>query len=337
MAKDLGRDEDEKTLNNYLLLLDNLVVGENFFNTQNYQSSYMAFVRASKYSIGADKIVYNFIRRRLADIGWHLEAAEFLALGDANFSNGDYDTAEGMYWKARERAATVHDSERQAQAVASLEKLYDKKAELKKEAEQKIDDKKKATMNDVLKKGDDLLAAGDLEGAQAAYLNARNLTDDPADRAVTSAALEKVTDAKEKKEVEEKSSAEAVDREKAVAKETEEAGNAAYNSQDYLTAQAHYSQAADAYRFLHDEESAQAALEKYQLAHLKYIETRGQKTQAENTEQIARNNYADKNYTAAEEAKRLYTQLGMKEKVSDMDILLQQILADAAIDNALKN
>ena len=60
---------------------------------------------------------------------------------------------------------------------------------------------------------------------------------------------------------------------------------------------------------------------------MKYIETRGEKMNAENAEQTARNNYADKNYneaqTAAEEAKRLYTQLGMKEKVSDMDVLLQ--------------
>ena len=108
-----------------------------------------------------------------------------------------------------------------------------------------------------------------------------------------------------------------------------------------MTAQAHYSQAVDAYRFLHDDERAQAVLEKYQLAHLKYIETRGEKMKAENAEQTARNNYADKNYneaqTAAEEAKRLYTQLGMKEKVSDMDVLLQQIMADAAIDSALQN
>ena len=322
-------------------MLDNLVIGENFFNTQNYQSSYMAFVRASEYSTGADKIIYNFIRRRLADISWHLDAEEFLELGDANFSNGDFDTAEGMYLKAREHASFVHDADRQAKAVAALEKLYDKKAELKKESEQKIDDKKKATMNDIMKKGDDLLAAGDLEGAQAAYLQARNLTDDPTDRATTTAALEKVTAAKEKKEVEEKSADEEVERERAVAKEVEEAGNVAYNSQDYLTAQAHYSQAVDAYRFLHDDERAQAVLEKYQLAHLKYIETRGEKMKAENAEQTARNNYADKNYneaqTAAEEAKRLYTQLGMKEKVSDMDVLLQQIMADAAIDSALQN
>ena len=56
--------------------------------------------------------------------------------------------------------------------------------------------------------------------------------------------------------------------------------------------------------------------------------------------QTARNNYADKNYTeakaAAETAKQLYSTLGLKDKVADIDVLIEQIMADAAIDNALK-
>ena len=340
MAKDLGRTEDEKTLNGYLLLLDNLVEADSFFDSKNYHSAYNSYMSAIEHTAGTNKSVYGYIRQRLENVGRHLDAEEFLDLGDNLFNNGSYDAAEGMYLKARDKAAAAHNSEGRDRAVAALEKLYNKEADMRKETEQKIADKKKVALSDALKKGDDLLAAGDFDGAQAAYLDARNMTDDPADRTVTSAALEKVASAKDKKDLEEKSSAEALEKQMDKAKSFEEKGNKAFDEKDYLTAQMYYSQAMDAFKDLHEDERAQAVKEKANMAGTVYVETLGKKIEAEDTEQNARNFYADKNYSeakaAAEKAKQLYTDAGMKNKADEMELMIEQITTDEAIDNALK-
>lgn len=340
LARDLRREEDEERLKNSLLLLDDLVEADALFDGQNYNSAYDSYMHAMKHLPGSNKAVFTYIHGRLENVGMHLDAAEFMQLGDSAFSNNDFDTAEGMYLKAREKASEAHNSEGQAKAVAALEKLYDKKAALRKDAEQQLEDKKKVALSDAMKKGDELLAAGDLEGAQAAYLDARNLTDDPSDRNITSAALEKVTEAKDKKELEEKTTAEDLKKRFEDAQEIEKKADEFFNAGDYLTAQIHYSQAIDDFESLNEVGHAQVVKNKYDTAKLKFFETRGQKMEAEDNEEYAREHFVDKNYpeaqAAAERAKKLYTDLGMKDKADEMDILIQQITTDAAIDNALK-
>ena len=340
LADDLSREDDGKKLTDTLNLLDSIIQANDFFDKQVYDVAYAAYVQSVKFDVIGNKAVSSYIRRQLDNVSKHLDAEQFLQLGDKAFEDGELDAAEGMFLKARDKASQVGDSDRQAKAVAALEKLYDKKAQDQKDVEQKIADKKKAAMNDALKKGDELLAAGDLDGAQAAYLEARGMSDEPADRAITSAALEGVTKEKDKQEHQEKIEAEDLKRYLEAAKGFEDKGNEAYNAKDYLTAQMHYSQAIDAYDLLQEPSRANAAKEKYIMARDKFNETRGTKVQAEEAEQTARNNYADKNYTeakaAAETAKQLYSTLGLKDKVADIDVLIEQIMADAAIDNALK-
>ena len=91
---------------------------------------------------------------------------------------------------------------------------------------------------------------------------------------------------------------------------------------------------------LHEIEIAQTIRNKYELAGSKYLEIVGKKVQAEDIEEKARELYADKNFAqalaATTEAKRLYTELGMKSKVEEMDILIQQIGVDTAIEKALQ-
>lgn len=340
MAKDLKRDDDEKTCQGYMFLLDNLVAADDSFNNGNYRAAYESYTRAKKYTPGTNKSVYTYIHNRLENITHHLDAAEFLELGDSAFNSEDYDVAEGMYLKSREKASIAHNPDASAKAVAALEKLYDKKASLRKEAEDKLTDKKKLALNDALKKGDELLESGDLEGAQAAYLDARNLTDDPAYRNITTAALAQVSDAKDKKELQEKTAAEELKKSFDSAKELESKGDELFGSQDYLSAQMYYSQAIDSYKSLHEEEHARMAENKYDTAKLKFFEERGRKIEAEDSEQVARNFYADKNYSeaqkSAERAKQIYTELGMKNKADEMSTLIEQITTDATIDAALK-
>ena len=297
-------------------------------------------MNALKYSSGTDKEVRNYIQRRLHMIENRLDIQQFLLLGDYLFQNGEYDEAESLYLKAIERASTVHDNEGRNSATAALEKVYDKRAELRKDAEQKLDAKKQAALNDALKRGDDLLAAGDIDGAEKAYLDARNLSDNPEVRIQTNEGLGKVAEARDKKILEERTTAE--ERQKLFddAVQTELKGDSAFESGDYASAQMYYMTAIEKFSNLSEEPKVKAIQNKFDASKSKETESHSQKADAEKAEENARNFYIEKNFAeaqaAATQAKQLYSELGMKSKVDEMDILLQQIAVDSMISDSLK-
>ena len=398
LAQELKRNEDVKNIQEDLMILDNIVQADIAYNEKNYSLAYEDYMNALKYSSGTDKEVRNYIQRRLHMIENRLDIQQFLLLGDYLFQNGEYDEAESLYLKAIERASTVHDNEGRNSATAALEKVYDKRAELRKDAEQKLDAKKQAALNDALKRGDDLLAAGDIEGAEKAYRDARNLSDNPADRTQTDAALNKinsarddklnnavqaalkkgddllaagdidgaekayldarnlsdnpevriqtneglgkVAEARDKKILEERTTAE--ERQKLFddAVQTELKGDSAFESGDYASAQMYYMTAIEKFSNLSEEPKVKAIQNKFDASKSKETESHSQKADAEKAEENARNFYIEKNFAeaqaAATQAKQLYSELGMKSKVDEMDILLQQIAVDSMISDSLK-
>lgn len=340
LAEELRRGEDENFLGNNLILLDNIVQADDFLNSGNYYSAYDAYLNALKNSGGTDKTVRNYIRQRLNIIDTRINMDEFISLGDSFFSKGNYDEAEGMYLKAVDKASEIHDKDGRAKALAAIEKIYDKRAELRKAAADKADEKKQVALSDTMKKGDDLLAAGDLEGARKAYLDARNLSDDPTVRTQTSEALGKVTAAQEKKALDEKITAETKKKELEEAEQIEKNGDDSFDQGDYLSAQMFYMRAIEKYTALYETGKAGIIQKKYDLSTQKYEESNKQKTDAETTEQKARDYYANKNYSeataAANLAKKMYSDLGLKTKADEMDILLQQIATDEIIATSLK-
>ena len=340
LAHSLDREDDEETMKNSLQMLDNLVQADDFFNSGNYNSAYDEYIKAQKYTPNSEKNIRDHIRQRLTFIENRMDMDQFMTLGDNFFQEEDFDNAEAMYRKAGEQAANLHDKDARQKALDALEKVYDKRAALRKDANKKIDDKKKVAMSDAMKKGDDLLAAGDLEGAQKAYLDARNLSDDPADRAQISAALGKVSEAKEKKQQEEDTSDETRKKEFDEATKIEVQGDTSYNAGDYVSAQMYYMMAIEKFSDLGESVKVQAIQSKFAVARAKSLDSQGTKVEAEDTEQRARNFYAEQNFeaarTAATKAKELYTKLGMKSKVDDMDVLLTQIATDEMISDSVK-
>lgn len=340
LADDLNEYEKETDLKNYLLLCDQIVQGENFISSNNYNSAYVSFKNALKYSSFAAQKNFDYINQKIDYIQDHFDMNQFIVLGDNALRNKDFDEAEGMYLKARERASELHDLDGQQRALQSIEKLYDQKAKLQGEADKKLADKKQMAMSDAMNKGDDLLAAGDFDGAQAAYLSARNLSDNPADRQLTTNALAKVTETKEKKELAEKSSEEELQKRREDAIKLEKLGDEAFDAKDFLSAQMYFMSAVDDFYDLKEDMRAENIMKKYDLAHEKYAESQSKRIQAENTEAKARAFYADRNFTEAQaeaaQAKEIYLEMGMKNKADEMDILLQQISVDAAIAETLK-
>ena len=351
LSRELKLYEDEESITENLLILDAVTQANDFFDSGNYTSAYEYYSKALNYSSTTDKTVRDYIQHRLSLLESQLNLEQFMRLGDYILQQGYYDEAETMYSKARDIAATIHDKDGYDKAVNAIAGVYAKKAEQRKDAEDKLDKKKQdldqkleqqrqTALADALKKGDDLLAAGDIDGAQKAYLDARNLTNNPAELPQVNAALSQVSQAREKKELEQRTSAEELKKEFAEATAIEVKGDESFAAGDYESAQMYYLTAIEKFNVLVEPDKVKAIQEKFDLARTKSFESRGTKVEAEDTEQRARNLYLDKNYeeakAAATKAKELYDKLGMKLKVQDMDILLEQITTDAQIAAALK-
>ena len=112
------------------------------------------YLNALKNSVGSGKSVRDFIQRRLDILETRMDMNEFMRLGDSLFNANDFDAAEGMYLKAGERASEMHDSDWREKAYAALEKVYNKRAQLRKEATDKMNDQKQVAVSDALKKGE---------------------------------------------------------------------------------------------------------------------------------------------------------------------------------------
>lgn len=340
LAKSLDEKQKEGDLQAYLILIDEIIRGDDLFFNEHYNASYIAFKNALKNSEVSSKKVYDYIFQRMNAIQNYISMDEFIMLGDHAFSNNNFDEAEGMYLKARERAELLKDVSGQQRATQGIANIYDKKAQLQGEKEKVLNDKKQVAISDSLKKGDELLAAGDLEGAQAAYMNARNLSDNPADRQITSNALNQISDAKEKKLLEEKVTEDSLKELRKASTDFEKLGDKSFDEKDYLTAQMYYMLAIEGLYDLKEEKIAAIVQKKCDLASEKYSETNDKKFQAEAAAMSAQYHYTDKNFVrateAANQAKEMYLALGMKNKADEMDILLQQIAVDAAIAEALR-
>ena len=205
------------------------------------------FLKSSDMSLANDLIKKGEIETPLDIIEIYLDMSQFMLLGDHLFQNGEYDQAEAIYLRVIQKAATLNDNKTRDKITDALEKIYDKRAKLRRDAEQKLNNKKQTAMSDAMKKGDTLLAAGDLDGAQKAYRDARNLSDNIADRTQTSAALDKVSEARTKKEFEKRTSEEERKKRFDSAIATETKGDEFFESGDYLAAQMYYLGAIEQY------------------------------------------------------------------------------------------
>ena len=340
LARELRLHDEEESITENVMILDAVTQANDFFDQGNYTSAYEYYIKALNYSSTEDKVTRDFIQHRVSVLESQLNLEQFMRLGDYVLQQGYFDEAEAMYRQAAHVAETIHDKDGFDKAMNSIAGIYDKKAQQRKDAEQDLDKKKQIAISDALKKGDDLLAAGDLDGAQKAYLDAKNLSDNPADRTQINAALGQVSQARDKKALEEKTSDDERKKEFADATEFETKGDESFAAGDYASAQMYYLTAIEKFGSLVETQKVQLIQEKFTTARTRSFESRGTKVEAEDTEQRARNLYADKNYSeakaAAIKAKELYTNLGMKSKVDDMDVLLEQIVTDAQIADSLK-
>lgn len=351
LSRELKLHDEEESITENVLILDAVTQANDFFDQGNYTSAYEYYIKALSYSSTSDKSTRDFIQHRVSVLESQLNLEQFMRLGDYVLQQGYYDEAEAMFRRASEVASTIHDKDGFDKAMNAIAGIYSKKAQDRKEVEQELDKKKQdldtkleqqrqTALTDALKKGDDLLAAGDLDGAQKAYLDARNLANNPAELPQINAALGQVSQERDKKNLEQRTSEDERKKEFSEATAIEIKGDESFAAGDYAAAQMYYLTAIEKFNALVEMNKVKSIQDKFSLARSKSFESRGTKVEAEDTEQRARNLYVDKNYeeakAAAIKAKELYDKLGMKLKVQDMDVLLEQITTDAQIAAALK-
>ena len=193
-----------------------------------------------------------------------------------------------------------------------------------------------------MKKGDELMEKGDIEGAEKAYLQARAIANSSGDKGSRSDAmksLEQVHQAKADKAVADAKDVDAKNKEYALATDAVSNGDAAFLAGDYVSANVYYQTAMDKFTALGETEKANAVKAKLDSALAKQGEGARQKEEARKAETEAKDKYATNDYAgaqaAAKKAKGLYTIIGDKAKVEEMDQLLTQIDMDSVIKNNL--
>ena len=339
-AESLDRETDEQHMRNYLLIIDSIIKADELSESKHYNTAYDVYLTALNYSRKGDNMGYDYIQRRLSRVEEHIGVEDFIELGDKHFDAGELDEAEQEYLKAKDKAAAVRDPERKAEAMAALDKIYDKRAKMREDAEKRMNENRQSALADALRKGDELLAEGNFDGARDAYLSARALANDSAERQETSANLEKVIEAKREKQQSDLQDDEEYLRQLNNAIQYANKGDEAFTAKDYVSAQMYYQTAREKFTAIYKIDESNSMKDKYDLAGVKLSEILNQRREAENTEQRARELYNDRNFSAAKQmanqAKQLFSKMDMKGKVEEMEILIEQITTDAIIADNLK-
>ena len=342
LAEDVGDRAEEKRMNSYLMVVDGIITGDNAMQQKDYTAAYDSYTSAMVISREADLMGMEYLEKRLQQAESHLYVRDFLSLGNKTMDEGNLDKAEDIFFKARDKAAETHDEDGRKAAMTALETLYDMKAKQKKESEDKVKKAGEAAVADAMKKGDELMEKGDVEGAEKAYLQARaiaNSSGDKGSRSDAMKALEQVHQAKADKAVEATKAVDDKNREYALATEAVSHGDAAFLAGDFVSSNVYYQTALDKFTELGETEKVKAVKAKLDSALAKQGEGTRQKEEANKTAEEAKNKYTAGDYAgaqaAAKKAKGLYTAIGDKPKAEEMDQLLTQIEMDSVIKNNL--
>ena len=339
LAKDLRYYDDEKTLRNYLLVIDGIAAGDEAFKSKDYITAFILYSKALENTKDADNLGENYLKQKITQTEEFLYVTDFINLGYKAMDAGDFAKAETVFYMAREKAGVLHDETGRLAAMDALNSLYDKKAKMKADGEAKIKEASAKGVADAMKKGDALMEQGDVEGAEKAYLEARaiaNASGDRAARAEAGNSLQDVHKAKAEKKMEDQKSLDEKNSLYALATDALKNGDKSFSSSDYISAQVYYQTAIEKFNALGEKQEAEKISTKLSLAKEKSNESQATANEAKKAEEDARKRYAGKDYQGARDsamrAKEIYTLMGNKVKADEMTTLIETIDMDSVID-----
>lgn len=338
LAENLDDEERINLLNNYSRLIDAVIAADNDYKNEKYTDAYEAYQNALDISRYADNLGESYINKQIMQCENYLSVSDLIALGDKALEENDFDKAEKNYFEAKKMALKAHDLNGNQQAKEALEKLYEQKKQMQDEQDKKDKQKLSEDISDLITQGDNLQQGGDYVGAEAKYMEAKELAAknyDADSKKEALSALEKLDEVKAKAEAQRQKNIDEQSEKYMTAALVLARGDDAFSAGDYTNANAYYNTALEQYTSLGDSSMCQSISFKLQQVATKQQEISNQIQSAANLMMQADGLYKQNEYNSAKQlylkAKQEYQSLGREDKVDEINNILDQIDIDMAV------
>lgn len=338
LAENLDDEERINLLNNYSRLIDAVIAADNDYKNEKYTDAYEAYQNALDISRYADNLGESYINKQIMQCENYLSVSDLIALGDKALEENDFDKAEKNYFEAKKMALKAHDLNGNQQAKEALEKLYEQKKQMQDEQDKKDKQKLSEDISDLITQGDNLQQGGDYVGAEAKYMEAKELAAknyDADSKKEALSALEKLDEVKAKAEAQRQKNIDEQSEKYMTAALVLARGDDAFSAGDYTNANAYYNTALEQYTSLGDNSMCQSISFKLQQVATKQQEISNQIQSAANLMMQADGLYKQNEYNSAKQlylkAKQEYQSLGREDKVDEINNILDQIDIDMAV------
>lgn len=338
LAENLDDEERINLLNNYSRLIDAVIAADNDYKNEKYTDAYEAYQNALDISRYADNLGESYINKQIMQCENYLSVSDLIALGDKALEENDFDKAEKNYFEAKKMALKAHDLNGNQQAKDALEKLYEQKKQMQDEQNKKDKQKLSEDISDLITQGDNLQQGGDYVGAEAKYMEAKELAAknyDADSKKEALSALEKLDEVKAKAEAQRQKNIDEQSEKYMTAALVLASGDDAFSAGDYTNANAYYNTALEQYTSLGDNSMCQSISFKLQQVATKQQEISNQIQSAANLMMQADGLYKQNEYNSAKQlylkAKQEYQSLGREDKVDEINNILDQIDIDMAV------
>ena len=338
LAENLDDEEKITLLNNYSRLIEAVITADNDYKNEKYTDAYEAYQNALDISRYADNLGESYINKQIMQCENYLSVSDLIALGDKALEKNDFDKAEKNYFEAKKMALKAHDLNGNQQAKEALEKLYEQKKQMQDEQDKKDKQKLSEDISDLITQGDNLQQGGDYVGAEAKYMEAKELAAknyDADSKKEALSALEKLDEVKAKAQAQRQKNIDEQSDKYMTAALVLARGDDAFSAGDYTNANAYYNTALEQYTALGDSSMCQSISLKLQQVATKQQEISNQVQTADNLMMQADSLYKQNEYNSAKQlylkAKQEYESLGREDKVGEINNILDQIDIDMAV------
>ena len=338
LAENLDDEEKITLLNNYSRLIEAVITADNDYKNEKYTDAYEAYQNALDISRYADNLGESYINKQIMQCENYLSVSDLIALGDKALEENDFDKAEKNYFEAKKMALKAHDLNGNQQAKEALEKLYEQKKQMQDEQDKKDKQKLSEDISDLITQGDNLQQGGDYVGAEAKYMEAKELAAknyDADSKKEALSALEKLDEVKAKAQAQRQKNIDEQSDKYMTAALVLARGDDAFSAGDYTNANAYYNTALEQYTALGDSSMCQSISLKLQQVATKQQEISNQVQTADNLMMQADSLYKQNEYNSAKQlylkAKQEYESLGREDKVGEINNILDQIDIDMAV------
>lgn len=338
LAENLDDEERINLLNNYSRLIDAVIAADNDYKNEKYTDAYEAYQNALDISRYADNLGESYINKQIMQCENYLSVSDLIALGDKALEENDFDKAEKNYFEAKKMALKAHDLNGNQQAKEALEKLYEQKKQMQDEQDKKDKQKLSEDISDLITQGDNLQQGGDYVGAEAKYMEAKELAAknyDADSKKEALSALEKLDEVKAKAQAQRQKNIDEQSDKYMTAALVLARGDDAFSAGDYTNANAYYNTALEQYTALGDSSMCQSISIKLQQVATKQQEIANQMQNADNLMAQADSLYKQNEYNSAKQlylkAKQEYQSLGREDKADEINTILDQIDIDMAV------